>query len=93
MITGADEQTFRFAEGLTRTVRAICPAAPEFQVDVAGEDPWKAAVHPQEKAPVVLSIGGKKLLDLVVSYTCSISTQHPYMIIEGSMWRRVACSS
>ena len=84
MITGADEQTFRFAEDLTRTVRAVCPAAPEFQVDIAGEDPWKAAVHPQEKAPVVLSIGGKKLLDLVVSYTCSISTQHPYMIIEGS---------
>jgi hypothetical protein len=84
VITGADEQTFRFARDLTQTVRAVCPAAPEFQVDIAGEDPWKAAVHPKDEDPVVLSIGGKKLLDLVVSYTCSISTQHPYMIIEGS---------
>ena len=67
MITGADEQTFRFAEDLTHTVRAVCPTAPEFQVDIAGEDSWKAAVHPQEKAPVILSIGGKKILDLVVS--------------------------
>ena len=65
-------------------MRAVCPTAPEFQVDIAGEESWKAVVHPQEKAPVVLSIGGKKLLDLVVSYTCSISTQHPCMIIEGS---------
>ncbi|TFH52482.1 hypothetical protein E4J66_07535 [Actinomyces viscosus] len=84
MNVGIDEQTLRFADGLTHTVRAVCPAAPEFRVDIAGEDPWKAAVLPKENAPIVLSIGGRELLDLVVSYRCTMSTQHPYMLIESS---------
>jgi len=84
---GIDEQALRFAEGLTRTVRAICPEAPEFQVDITGEDPWRATVLPEEKAPIVLSIGGRELLDLVVAYSCSISSRHPFMLVESSEFK------
>jgi len=38
MIESIDEQTRRFASGLTRAVRMITSDAPEFQVSIAGHD-------------------------------------------------------
>lgn len=68
MIESIDEQTRRFASGLTRAVRMITSDAPEFQVSIAGHDSWLATVRPEDDAAVALTAGGRRLLDLTVSY-------------------------
>ena len=57
MIESIDEQTRRFASGLTRAVRMITSDAPEFQVSI-----------PEDDAAVALTASGRRLLDLTVSY-------------------------
>ena len=52
MIESIDEQTRRFASGLTRAVRMITSDAPEFQVSIAGHDSWSATVRPEDDAAV-----------------------------------------
>ncbi|RAX19280.1 hypothetical protein DRB06_13660 [Actinomyces sp. Z5] len=86
MTDSVDEQTLRFANGLTHTVRAVTVEAPEFQVNVAGNDPWFATVRPEDEAAINLTIGGRCLLDLTVSFQCTLSQKHPYMLIERSQF-------
>lgn len=68
MIESIDEQTRRFASGLARAVRMITSDAPEFQVSIAGHDSWLATVRPEDDAAVTLTVGGRRLPDLTVSY-------------------------
>lgn len=84
MTDSREEQVHHFADELTRTVRAVQPDSPKFTVDVTGTSEWLAAITTEDSRPVVLTIGGMRLLDLLVSYRCTISERHSWMLIETS---------
>lgn len=73
MIESIDEQTRRFASGLTRAVRMITSDAPEFQVSIAGHDSWLATVRPEDDAAVTPTVTG----------VYSISRSHTSSTVSG----------
>lgn len=84
MINSREDQVQNFAEELTRTLRAVQPDAPGFAVTVTGINEWHALITSEDSRPMVLTIGKKPLLDLSISYRCTISQRHLWMRIENS---------
>ena len=80
-----ERQTLDFAAQTTATIRTVCASAPDYVAQVSTrKGVWKAAVATPEDEPVPLSVEDRKLLRLKVSYECSASTQHSFMLVERS---------
>lgn len=80
-----ERQTLDFAAQTTATIRTVSADAPDYVAQVSTrKGVWKAAVATPEDEPVPLSVEDRKLLRLKVSYECSASTQHSFMLVERS---------
>lgn len=80
-----ERQTHDFAAQTTATVRTVCPAAPDWVAEVSiHKGVWKATIAAPDDQPVVLTVDGRRLLRLKVSYECTTSPRHSYMLVEKS---------
>ncbi|WP_240149539.1 hypothetical protein [Actinomyces marmotae] len=80
-----ERQTHEFAAQTTATVRTVCPDAPDWIAEVSThKGAWRAAIAARDDKPAVLAIDGRRLLRLKVSYECTTSTRHSYILVEKS---------
>lgn len=80
-----ERQTLDFAAQTTKTVRTVCSDAPDWIAEVSiRKGVWKAKIAAPDDKPVVLTIDCRRLLRLKVSYECTTSPRHSYMLVEKS---------
>ncbi|WP_259390624.1 hypothetical protein [Actinomyces sp. 2119] len=78
-------QTHDFAAQTTATVRTVCLDAPDYVAQAAvRKNIWKATVATPGDKPVALTVAGRRLLRLKVSYECTASPRHSFMVVEKS---------
>ncbi|QPL04589.1 MULTISPECIES: hypothetical protein [Actinomyces] len=84
-LSAQERQTHDFAAQTTTTVRTVCPTAPDWVAEVSiHKGVWKATIAAPDDKPVVLTVEGRRLLRLKVSYECTTSARHSYMLVETS---------
>lgn len=80
-----ERQAVDFAAQTTATVRTVCDNAPDYVAEAAvRKGIWKAKVVAPEDKPVDLTVDAKRLLRLKVSYECTASARHSFMLVERS---------
>lgn len=80
-----ERQTHDFATQTTTTVRTVCPDAPGYVAKaIIHKGIWKATIASPGDQPVTLTVDRRKLLRLKVSYECTASAHHSFMLVERS---------
>ena len=80
-----EHQTHDFATQTTTTVRTVCPDAPGYVAKaIIHKGIWKATIASPGDQPVTMTVDHRKLLRLKVSYECTASAHHSFMLVERS---------
>lgn len=81
-----DGEAARFAAELTATVRALVPDCAEFIVDssTARHGTERVSVRQNPETGIPLTVRGEPLINLKVSYYCSLDRDRQYLAVERS---------
>lgn len=80
-----EEEAQEFAHLLSSTIRLVCPDALPLAIQIRKrKSRTLATIEPENGSAYPITISGAHLLDLTVSYECSISDNHSYLRVEES---------